>query len=332
MKVIRTLIAVAILSLLLLAGCQSAETTVTTTPVPGTTTPASGTTAPVTTVSSPEPTGLTVMDDMGREVKISGIPQRIISLSPSNTEIVYALGLEDSLIGVTTYCNYPEEVQSKPQVSEFSIVDIEKIVSLQPDLILADDIHKAEVVPALEKLGFAVFIVRPGTVDEIIQDIRLIGKITGKDDRADALAASLQQRVKAVTDKVAAVGEDRPGFLYVTWHDPIWTAGGNTIMGDIITKAGGINIAGDMDGYVTLTLEEVLNRDPDIIIVMTSMGDKNDSLDYILAEPRLQTTTALKNGQVHLIDADIFGRLTPRIVDGLEQLAAMAYPEIFQQE
>jgi ABC-type Fe3+-hydroxamate transport system substrate-binding protein len=113
-------------------------------------------------------------DDLGRTVQIKGAPQRIISLAPSNTEMVYALGLEDRLIGVTTYCNYPEAVKDKPKVSEYSNVDIEKIVSLQPDLVLADSIHKATVIPALEKLNIPVLAVIPENLEKILS---LLGKL-----------------------------------------------------------------------------------------------------------------------------------------------------------
>ena len=123
---------------------------------------------------------LTITDDLGRNVQITSPPQRIISLSPSNTEIVYALGLDDKLIGVTTYDNYPDAVKDKPKVSEFSNVDVEKIVSLKPDLVLASSIHKNDVVPALEKLGIKVLVIEPGTIDETFKDIELLGQVTGK--------------------------------------------------------------------------------------------------------------------------------------------------------
>jgi cobalamin transport system substrate-binding protein len=264
-------------------------------------------------------------------VAIDGIPQRIISLSPSNTEIAFALGLDNQIIGVTTYDNYPPAALSKPQVSEYSSVDVEKIVSLQPDLVLADSIQKNDAVPALEKLGVKVLVLSPDTIDGIYRDIELVGQVTGKTPEANALVASLQKRVSAVTSLTAqSAGTSSPRVLYVTWHDPIWTAGGNTIINDLIDMAGGTNIAADLDGYITITLEQVIERNPQIILVMTSMGDQDTSLNYIKTEPRLQATDALKNNQLYLVDADIFGRTTPRIVDGLEQLAKIIHPELFK--
>jgi iron complex transport system substrate-binding protein len=306
MKFIYAFIAVVLISVLSLAGCQSV------------------------TPAASSPASITVTDDIGRNVRILGTPQRIISLSPSNTEIVYALGLEDRLIGVTTYDNYPEAAKSKPQVSGYSEVDVEKTVALQPDLILADDIHKTEVVPALEKLGIPVLVLASSNIDGLLKNLGMAGKITGKTREADALVADLQQRIKAITDKVGQLKAEKTRILYVTWHDPLWTAGRNTMIDDLIHRVGASNIAGDLDGYATISLESAIEKNPQIIIVMSSMGDQNASFDYLNQEPRFQATDALKNKRVYKIDSDIFGRTTPRIVDGLETLAKMAHPEAFK--
>jgi iron complex transport system substrate-binding protein len=300
MRFSRIMIILAAIGLLAMAGCQA--------------------------TSSPG----NITDDLGRSVQINKIPQRIISLSPSNTEMVYALGLQDRLIGVTTFCNYPPEAQNKPKVSEFSNVDVEKIVSLQPDLILADDLQKTEVVPALEKLGIPTMVISPGNVDNVLSDIGIIGSITGKTRESGELASNLRQRIKAVTEKTVTPTTEKPRVFYVTWHDPIWTAGRNTMVNDLIEKAGGSNIAGDLQGFSTISLETLLEKNPQIIIVMSSMGDQNTSFNYINNEPRLKAIDALKNKQVYLIDSDIFGRTTPRIVDALEQLAKITHPELFK--
>ncbi len=334
MKAIFALIAIVLIAALTLTGC-AATTDTTTTPAatsqipttPPTQQAAATTSAAPTTTAATE--GITITDDIGRMVKFTSSPQRIISLSPSNTEVVYALGLQDRLIGVTTYDNYPPEAKDKPQVSGYSEVDVEKIVALQPDLILADDIHKAEVVPALEKLGMKVVVLRPGTIQQVFDNLNLLGKITGTGDKAASLVATLQQRVKAVTDKIAA-GTTKPRVLYVTWYDPIWTAGDDTMIGDLLAKAGATNIASDVSGYATITLEEAIQRNPQIIIVMSSMGVDNESLKYVNSEPRFAATDAVKNKQTFEIDADIFGRTTPRIVDGLETLAKLIHPELFK--
>jgi iron complex transport system substrate-binding protein len=277
------------------------------------------------------PSSVTYVDDIGRTVQITGIPQRIISLSPSNTEMVYALGLQDRLVGVTSYDDYPPDAKTKPIVSDYSTVDLEKIVNAQPDLVLADSIRQHDTVPALEKLGISVYVMTPDNMEMISSDLRTLGQITGKTKEASALATGMQARIKAVTDITAKLTvTQKPRVLFVTWHDPIWTAGNDTMIQYLINDAGGINIASDLKGYATITLESVVQRNPQIIVVMSSMGDQHTSLDYIRSNPQFASIDAVKNGQVVEIDSDIFGRTTPRIVDGLETLAKLLHPELFK--
>jgi len=304
MKIANIFVSIIVLAFLTLAGCQEA--------------------------SSQEST---VTDDLDRSVTIHGIPQRIISLSPSNTEIVYALGLEDKLVGVTTYDNYPEAARDKPKVSEYSNIDMEKVVSSKPDLILASNIQKNDAIPAFEKLGIAVLTMEPGTVDGTIRDIELLGRICGKTQQAVTLVSRLRDRIHAITDKtdqLTLTGSQIPRAFFLTWHDPLWTAGSATVIDELITKAGGANIASDLDGHSQIDLESAIERNPQIIFVMSSMGDQDTSYNYIKQEPRFQATDALKNNQVYKVDADIFGRTTPRLVDGLETLARLIHPEIFK--
>ena len=277
------------------------------------------------------PSSVTYVDDIGRTVQITGIPQRIISLSPSNTEMVYALGLQDRLVGVTSYDDYPPDAKTKPIVSDYSTVDLEKIVNAKPDLVLADNIQKNDTIPALEKLGITVYTMTPNNTDGIFNEIKVLGRITGKTQAADNLVSSLQTRIQAVADKTAELTDaEKPRVLFVTWYDPIWTAGTDTMIQYLIDQAGGTNIAGDLNGYATITLESVIQRNPQVIVVMSSMGTQNASLDFIKSNEQFQSTDAVKNGWVYEIDADIFGRTTPRIVDGLETLAKIIHPELFK--
>ncbi len=145
------------------------------------------------TSCQPQSSPGTFTDDLGREVSIESIPQRIVSLAPSNTEILFALGLEDKLVGVTRFCNYPEAAKDKPKIGGFSDVDIERTVALEPDLILATAIHDKTVIPALEKVGLTVFALAPDTLDEVLADITLVGKVTGRSQEASQLVASLEK-------------------------------------------------------------------------------------------------------------------------------------------
>jgi iron complex transport system substrate-binding protein len=277
------------------------------------------------------PSSVTYVDDIGRAVQITEIPQRIISLSPSNTEMVYALSLQDRLVGVTSYDNYPPDAKNKPVVSDYSTVDLEKIVNAKPDLVLADSIQKNDTIPALEKLGITVYTMTPNNIDGIFNEIKALGQITGKTQAADNLVSSLKTRIQSVADKTAQLNDSqKPRVLFVTWHDPIWTAGSDTMIQYLINEAGGTNIAVDLNGYATITLESVIQRNPQVIVVMSSMGTQNASLDYIMSNEQFQSTDAVKNGRVYEIDADIFGRTTPRIVDGLETLAKLIHPELFK--
>lgn len=282
--------------------------------------------------ASPPPPG-NVVDGLGRTVNIEQIPQRIISLAPSNTEILFALGLGDKVVGVTEYCNYPEEAKAKPKVGGFSTVDIERVVHLEPDLILATHIHSQTVIPALEELGLTVLALTPASLDELMSSITLVGKITGQDKMASNLVDDLGERVEAVANKTQDLAlNQRPRVLYLTWHDPLWTRGKDTLVDDIISKAGGQNIAYDLSGDKTIDLETVLHRDPQVIIASVNMGTGEDlPWQYVRTEPRLKNTEALLNNRVYKIDGDLIHRPGPRLVEALEQVAQFIHPELFNK-
>jgi iron complex transport system substrate-binding protein len=274
-----------------------------------------------------------IVDGLGRQVTISAIPQRIVSLAPSNTEILFALGLGDKVVGDTEYCNYPEAAKTKTKVGGFSTVDIEKVVSLRPDLVLATRIHDKTIIPALENLGITVVALAPGSLNEVLDSIKLVGKITGQDKEASDLVKDLGTRIETIVDKTQNLpANQRPRVFYVTWHDPLWTAGAGTLTDDVIRQAGGQNIASDLTGDKTIDLETVISRDPEVIIVSVGMGTGQDlPWQYIKSESRLKNTQALLNGRVYKIDGDLIHRPGPRVVDALEQMAQFIHPELFGQ-
>jgi len=275
---------------------------------------------------------LEVTDQVGRQVRIEKLPERIVSLSPANTEIVYALGLEQKLVGVTDFCDYPDVAKDKPKLGGFSTVDIEKIVKSQPDLILASDIHKEEVIPRLEGLGLTVLALWPKTLDGVLDAVILIGKCTGQQEEAAQLAAEMRNRIKIITDKTRSLTQDeRPRVFYIVWHDPLMTVGSDTRIHELIELAGGTNIAQDLgQGYPTMSLEAIIMANRQLIIAGSSMGE-GARLPYEFAqtEQRLEGVDARINGRVYEINTDLIGRPGPRIVDGLEQMARMVQPEIF---
>jgi len=269
------------------------------------------------------------VDDLGRAVNIKEIPQRIVSLAPSNTEMLFALGLEDKVVGVTEHCNYPPEALEKEKVGGFSTPDIEKIIAVQPDLIFAADIHKKEVIPALEERGLTVFALAPENLDGILEDIQIVGKITGKEEEASELVNRMGNRVKAITDKTEKL-QERPRVFYITWHDPLWTVGTGTFIHELIEKAGGVNIFQDVTDHKAVDIELVIARNPEIIIACTGHGEaEGKPFEWARNEARLQATEAIKNKRLHQIDADLVSRSGPRIVDGLEEFAQFIHPEIF---
>jgi iron complex transport system substrate-binding protein len=273
-----------------------------------------------------------ITDQLGRVVKLVKVPERIISLAPSNTEILYALGLEDKVVGVTDYCNYPIEAKGKTSIGGFSSPNMEKIVALSPDLVLATSIHQTRVIPYLEGKGIPIFTLAPKTLDEVLDSITLVGEITKNDDKASQLVAEMRNRIKSIVDKTNILSEDqRPRVLYITWHDPLMTAGSGTIIDELMRKAGGINIAQDLSGHTNITLETIIQANPEVIIAGVGMGAGTDlPIQFARTEPRLRDIDARQNDRVYAIDVDLVGRAGPRIADALEQFARFIHPELFE--
>jgi iron complex transport system substrate-binding protein len=289
------------------------------------------TTASVVTDSSQR--SVTVTDDFGETVTIRGTPQRIVSLAPSNTEILYALDLDDRVVGVTDYCNYPPEAASKPRVGGYSTVNIEKVIAAEPDLVIAALGNTEDVVNRLRSLGLTVVSLNPLTIEDVLHDIELVGVVTGQEEEASTLAEELRARVEAVTAKTETL-EEKPSVTHVVWYDPIWVSGQDTFQDEVIRMSGGVNVFDQVYGWGIISLEEFIVTDPDYILVSSGdgMGERGRDIvyDYFMNEPRLQELTAVREGHVYVIDADAVSRGGPRIVDALEEMAAIIHPDIFE--
>ena len=274
---------------------------------------------------------VTITDDLGVTVTIENPPERIVSLSPANSEILFALGLDEKIVGVTEYCTYPEAALSKEKIGGFSTVNIEKVSVLNPDLIVAADGNSEETVSHLRELGFTVITINADTIDTTLDDILLLGKATGADDEADALVSSMKEDLAEIAEKTSA--EEKPTILHCMWTDPLWVSGSGTFQDEMITAAGGVNAAADEGGWVALTMEKFLTMNPDIIVVDSGNGmgvGADDALrDFFLKDPRMQSLSAVQNEQVYVVNADIIDRGGPRIVEGVEALAEIAHPDIF---
>ena len=319
MKNILRKIGVVLLGAALLAGTLTAcsEATESTTPTP-------------TLTQTQTPTSFTITDHFGRVVTINNThPQRIISLAPSNTEILFALGLGDRVVGVTDYCNYPPEATTKPSVGDYTEPNIEVIIAMEPDLVLATEEHETEMAQ-LESHGITVVGLNPTTIDEVLASITLVGQITGQEAEAASVVNDMQKRIKAVTDKTSMLSEtEKTRVFYIIWHDPIWTAGAGSFANALIEIAGGVNIAHDLSGYADISMEAVIAGNPQVIIAGVGMGTGEDlPLEYMKTEPRLEVVDARQNNRIYGVNMDIVGRPGPRIIEALEEFFRLIHPEL----
>ncbi|MBN1692165.1 MAG: cobalamin-binding protein [Dehalococcoidales bacterium] len=276
------------------------------------------------------PTSLTITDHFGRVVTIENTnPQRIVSLAPSNTEILFALGLGDRIVGVTDYCNYPPEATTKSSVGDYTEPNIEVIVSMEPDLVLATEEHETEMAQ-LETHGITVVGLCPATIDEVLASITLVGQLTGQETEAATLVDDMQVRIKTITDKTSTLSEaEKTRVFYIIWHDPMWTAGAGSFANALIELAGGVNIASDLSGYADISIEAVIVGNPQVIIAGVGMGTGEDlPLEYMKTESSLEVLDARKTGRIYGVNMDIVGRPGPRIVEALEEFFKLIHPEL----
>lgn len=290
------------------------------------TSPASTTAREIST-----PTSFVITDQLGQNVTITNNhPVRIISAAPSNTEILFALGLGNRVVGVTDYSDYPPEAKTKPSIGAYNKPNIEAIVAKDPDLVLGTESQSDDFRQQLRSKGITVVTLSPRNLDQVMASITLVGKITGQVKEAAGLVNNIQQRIKAVTDKTDKLAAaQRLRVFYVIWNDPIWTAGGGTFEDELIQKAGGINIAHDLDFYKTISLETVIAANPQVMIAGVGMGTGEDApLQFLCNEPRLAGTDARMNNRVCNADMDIVARPGPRIVDALETFFHLIHPEM----
>lgn len=285
------------------------------------------------TTAEPEGSGFTVIDSSGKTVEFSAIPQRIVSISPSNTELLFAVGGGDKVVGVTDWCNYPPEAQTKEKVGGFSVksLSVEKVISLNPDVVLGDSSMHAEVAPIIEASGIPVLLIEAGDFEEMYSNILIAGKVTAREAEARELTASLRERVSAVRDGAAEIDDSEKKHVFWEIYDnPLMTAGSETFIGQLITTAGGINIFADAEGsWPKVSTEELISRDPDVIISSNSHGGELKRED-VIARPGWSQLTAIQNDQLFLIGEDKVSRPGPRLIDGLEQVAEILYPETFR--
>jgi len=263
-----------------------------------------------------------------RLVCFNGTPQRIVSLAPSITEILFALGLGDKVVGVTDWCDYPPEALDKEKVGSYNTPDIEKIVALNPDLILVAYGTTMDVINNLVGLGLTVFGIKSTDLDDVLNDIRTVGEITDKEVEAQALTSEMAVGIQAVTNQTEEL-EQRPKVFYIIWNDPLQTAGSGTFIHELIEKGGGVNICGNITGYPIISIEEVIARNPEVIITSAWPG----IYEWAMNSTELEVTAARQSASVYMCDDDnLVQRPGPRLVKGLEWFAYFIQPDIFPEE
>ena len=275
---------------------------------------------------------VTVTDDIGRTVSIAGPPQRIVCIVPSTTEIAYALDLGDKIVGVDIYSDYPPEAISKQRISDIYTPNPEEVAALNPDLVLMYSFFGPgdPNVDAIENLGINVIALKPTNLSDIISDIRLVGKATGKIEEAETLASQLNETIIQIRDKTSNV-TDKPSVYIEFWYPPPWTFGPNTWGDEIIKVAGGINAFGDAPtDYIQTTDEDVIARNPDVIISLYGAQHLHfTTLEEMKQRHGWTSIKAVQNGKVYLLDENLMVRPGPRIVMGLEAVARFLHPELF---
>lgn len=270
----------------------------------------------------------TVVDQLGREVLVPEHPERIVALAPSITEIVFALKADDRLAGVTRFSDYPQEAQRLPKVGSYVHLDLEKIVSLAPDLCIAvKDGNPIAVIRRLEAVGIPVYAVDPRDIGSVIDTIVEIGRILGAQPRAEAVAAGLQRRIEQVR-RQATAAPHKPKVFVQIGITPIVSVGTNTFIHELVELAGGINVAAGPAPYPRYSREQVLAMAPEIFII-TSMA-RGEVFNQVKSDwEQWPSMPAAKNGRIFLVDSNLFDRSSPRLVEGLERLARIIHPEIF---
>ena len=269
----------------------------------------------------------TVTDEIGRSVTISAAPRRIVSLAPGITETLYELGLDDKIVGVTSYCNWPPRARQKPRIGGFTNPSIEKIVSLKPDLIIATaDGNGKDTVNQLERIGLAVYVTNPSDTDRILKSILHIGEITDKINVAGKLVEKLQKRLDNIATQTQ--NKRKPRVFFQIGLEPVITAGRGTLISEAIGIAGGINIAGnDAARYPRYSAEGIMAGSPDIILFAPMSNDKEFEAVKSYWQ-KLAQIPAIKNNKIYLIDTDLISRASPRIFDAIETMALIFHPEI----
>ncbi len=272
----------------------------------------------------------TFVDEVGREVTFSFPPERIISLAPNVTEILFSLGLDKEIVGVSTHSNFPKEAGGKAQVGTYLAPDFERIIALKPDLIIATAVgNTRDAVERLERLGVPAYVIFPKNFDDILTSIGHLGRVVDRQREAEEIVREMTRRKEKVIERTR--GLPKPKVFLQIGEAPIVTVGKGSFADDLIRLAGGENIAGrEKEMYPRLGMEEILKRAPEVILI-SSMNPMGDYQKLLREWRHWKMIPAVKNDRIHVIDSDLIDRPSPRIVEGLEEMAGYLHPGRFRK-
>lgn len=285
--------------------------------------------------AAPSSTGqVAVLDSEGNEFKLEQPAQRIVSLAPSNTEILFAIGAGKQVVAREDFSNFPEEAANLPSVGgNMGTYNLEAIAQLEPDLILASPLTAPDALKSLQDISPAVFVVaNPKNLDELYTNLVNVGILTGHQKEAEAMVTDLKKRVQAVEEKVAGIAEKPTVFYELDATDPAkpWTSGPGTFLDLLIGMAGGQNVGASLTGeWAQISQEELIVQDPDIILLGDALYG-GITPESVAARPGWDSIAAVKNQRVSAFNDDLVSRPGPRLVAGLEELAKIIHPELFK--
>lgn len=272
-----------------------------------------------------------VTDETGRVVKLPQTVGRIVSLAPSLTETIYALGLQDRLVGDTDYCDYPPDAAKKHKVGGAINPNMEEIAALKPDVVLVvKSLNRLETVRALEQLGIPVYATDPHTVNDIINSIKKLSGVFGEENAGNALDEKLEKRLKIVREKLNGV--PAKSVMFVVWTDPLQSVGKKTFIADVLDRAGATSVVESKQDWPQFSLEEALRLQPEYLVFASSRAEavRND-VEALALKPGWSAMDAVKKRKIAVV-SDAINRPGPRIVEAVEELARQLHPEIFAEK
>ncbi|WP_080843787.1 ABC transporter substrate-binding protein [Cytobacillus gottheilii] len=276
-----------------------------------------------------ESASYTVTDDMGTEVTFEEVPETVVSLQPSNTEILFALDAGDKVVGVTDVDNYPEEVQEIEKVSDSMTVNAEKVIELNPDVVIAYTVGAEEQLQPIIDSGIPVFVIQSAlTFEDVYGDIQQIADVMGVGEKGEELVQSIQEQIASVDEKLEGIEQEKQLYLEISPAPDIYTTGSNTFQQEILKAAHVGNVFGDQEGWIKVSEEDIISRNPEVIA--TTVNYVDHPIEELKGRTGWDQIAAISGDAVYQLDSDITSRPGPRIGEAVQLVAETVYPEVFQ--